>query len=769
MFKTEKWSRMNYMPCLPLGDNNSLVTGCKRHIDVSKRIAREGMVLLKNDNNTLPLAEGTKIAVFGKAQIDYLKGGGGSGDVNCAYVRNIYESLKSTGKLDVFDKLSLYYTEYVSDQYRSGKTIGRFDEADIPEELLIEAREFADTAIITINRYSCEDEDRRNDGTDAYFDLSAKERVMVQRVSDSFNKVIVLLNSGAMISTDWFATNNKIQAAIMIWQGGMEGASAAAEAIMGEINPSGKLVDTCAESFEDYPSSEGFHESKDYVKYTEDIFVGYRYFETIPDKKERVVYPFGYGLSYTTFKMSDINTAELAGRIYVSVTVTNTGNRSGKEVMQLYYSAPQGKLTKAARELCAFKKTKLLSPGESETLMLDFKTDDMASYDDTGCVAESAYVMEQGEYKLYLGNSVRNVTELSYKHTEEKTRVVKQLTKCCAPERLGKRLTASGEYIDVKDSRQERKSYDCTYKCEKRIPETDEDIKKLIDVYEGKITLDEFIEQLTDDELIDLLMACENRGVSDTGGIGGLKKYGIPAPMTEDGPAGVRISPLTGIHTTAFPIATMLAGTWDTELAEEMGKAGALEMKENNLFIWLTPALNIHRSPLCGRNFEYFSEDPLISGKFAAALVLGIQSQGVAATPKHFACNNKETNRHKSDSILSERALREIYLKGFEICVKEARPKTIMTSYNVINGVRASENAELISGILRGEWGYEGLIMTDWANHSSHCRETIAGNNIRMPKYKGTDLRESFEKGNIDRNRMAISAKRILEFILSLE
>lgn len=749
--------------------NSERLTGCEKHIALSKQAAAEGMVLLKNDGGLLPFADGTRLAVFGKAQIDYVKGGGGSGEVHSAYVRNIYDGLNRIGRVRVFDKLSRFYEDYVNAEYGDNKANGMFDEAKIPHGLLREARDFTDTAVITINRFSGEGWDRKNDGKDMYFDLSKKEKKMIDAVTKSFEKVVVLINAGALINTDWFANNDKIQAALMIWQGGMEGASAAAEVLTGLVTPSGKLVDTCAGSIDDYPSSDGFHESEDYVKYTEDIFVGYRYFETIPGKKKSVVYPFGYGLSYTSFELSQISARESGGRIYVSVTVRNTGKYCGKEVVQLYYSAPQGRLTKAARELCAFKKTKVLAPGESEALILELSVDDMASYDDTGAVEKSAYIMEQGEYKLFLGNSVRDTKELEYKHMEPQTRIVKGLTCYCAPERLGKRLTASGEYISVKDEKQSRNSFGCGYICKENSPKNPEDIKKLKDVYNGAVTLDEFITQLTDDELISLLKAKVNRGVANTGGIGGLERYGIPAPMTADGPAGVRIEPDTGIRTTAFPVATMLACTWNTELCEKIGRAGAAEMKENDLSIWLTPALNIHRSPLCGRNFEYYSEDPYVSGKMAAAMVRGIQSQGIAATPKHLACNNKETNRYESDSVVSERALREIYLKGFEICVKESEPEAIMTSYNIINGVRASENSELITGILRGEWGYKGLVMTDWWNHASHYRETLAGNDIRMPESASSDLKEAYTKGLIGRNRIAECAKNVLQLILDLE
>ena len=769
MATMEKWARINYQPCIPLGDNNSKVTGCKKHIELSRKAACEGTVLLKNNENVLPLKKGTKLAIFGIAQIDYVKGGGGSGDVYCDYVRNIYQGLKlKNDKVKIFDELSLFYESEVEKAYDNGEENGRLTEPEIPADLLLKSKAFADTAIITINRFSGEGWDRKNDGLDTYFSLSDRGKAMVTTVCDNFDKVIVLLNTGAMIDTSWFADNDKIQAAVMIWQGGMEGGLATADILVGDENPSGKLVDTCAASFDDYPSSEGFHESEDYVKYTEDIFVGYRYFETIPDKKERVVYPFGYGLSYTSFDFSDLSACLLGEKILVSVKVKNTGNRAGKEVVQVYYSAPSGKITKPSLELCAFAKTKLLMPAEEQTLTLTFDVNDMASYDDTGIIEKSAYVLEKGAYKIFVGNSVRNVCKADYEFEVSEDTVTEKLTEYCSPERLGKRLTASGEYAAVPDSKCERKIFPCEYQCAENVPQNTE-VKKLIDVANGEISLDSFIEQLTDEEMMNVLKGKESTGVADTGGMGGMPKYGIPMPMTADGPAGVRILPKTGVRTTAFPVATMLACTWNTEIVKEVGAAGALEAKENNLLIWLTPALNIHRSPLCGRNFEYFSEDPFISGKMAAAKVIGIQSQGVVATPKHFACNNKETNRMESDSVVSERALREIYLKGFEICVKDAKPQLIMTSYNIINGVRASENAELITGILRKEWGYKGTVTTDWDNHASQCAEIIAGNDIRMPYIAAMDIEEKYAEGKITRNQLAVCVKRLLEMILWLE
>ncbi len=762
----ERWARANYTPCLPLGDNRSRITGSEKHIQLSRKAAAEGIVLLKNQNRVLPFQKGTKLAIFGCGQIDYIQGGGGSGIVHADYTRNIYQGLKlKSNQVKIFDALSLYYQRYVEEQYKNGAKKGLFEEATIPEELVEQAEQYTDTAVIVIRRYSSEGFDRKNDGTDNYFYLSKAEEAMVETVTNHFKDVVVLLNVGAMIDTSWFAYNDAISSAVMLWQGGMEGGLAAADILTGDVNPSGKLVDTCAKSFDDYPSSQGFHESEDYVKYTEDIFVGYRYFETIPGKKDAVVYPFGYGLSYTTFSLSEANACCFGKNILVSATVTNTGNVSGKEVVQVYYGAPLGKLDKPAKELCGFAKTKELAPGESTEICISFSINDMASFDDKGAIAASAYVLEKGIYKIYVGTDVRNASELDFSYVLEEDVVTEQLHSYCAPEKLDCRMKADGSYEKVECKPAERSIFPCKYQCAKKPEET----YCLIDVVKGTVDLDTFIAQLTEEELIHLVCGQENRGVANTCGIGNLKKYGIPPIMTVDGPAGVRIKVATGVLTTAFPVATAIACTWNLALMEEIGRAGALEAKENNLQIWLTPALNIHRSPLCGRNFEYFSEDPFMAGKMAAAKVKGIQSQNIVAVPKHFACNNKETNRKNSDSIVSERALREIYLKGFEICVKESNPKMIMTAYNIINGVRASENAELLDGILRSEWGFEGMVTTDWENLAEQRKEIQAGNDLKMPYGYPEHLKKALKNGILTREELCVCVKRILEMILWLE
>ena len=533
-------------------------------------------------------------------------------------------------------------------------------------------------------------------------------------------------------------------------------------------------------------STENFHESFDYVDYTDDVYVGYRYFETFADAKGKVCYPFGYGLSYTDFALENIKAWEDGEDIKVSLKVVNTGSFTGKEVVQVYISAPQGLLQKPARELKAFAKTTMLQPGEAQEVELCFTKASMASYDDLGKVAKSAYVLEAGEYGIYVGTSVRDVVKAEWSYTVAENQVVEQLSAKLVPTKLKKRILADGTYEELPLG-EPNDPNSCIF--EKMVPGTDEGIlpgvrgrdicfmldlyKKgshsLLEVAEGKITLDEFVEQLSDEDLIHLLGGQPNTGVANTFGIGNLPEYGVPNLMTADGPAGVRINEGFDIYTTAWPCATLLACTWNEELVEKVGMAGSKELKENNLSVWLTPAMDIHRNPLCGRNFEYYSEDPLLTGKMGAAMVRGIQSQNMAATIKHFAANNKETNRKHSDSRVSERALREIYLKGFEIAVKEGGTWAVMSSYNMLNGHRASECRELLEDILRGEWGYEGLVMTDWWNRAEQYKEIKAGNDLKMANGYPERVKKAMDMGVLTREELLVSAKRVLGLILKID
>lgn len=809
-----KWTRFFYQPCLPIGKDGKRVTGSAEHIELSRRAAAEGMVLLKNEDAVLPFVYGKRVAVFGKGCADYVKGGGGSGDVTVAYTRSLLEGLQikeQEGKIKLLPELGSFYTENVRRQYEAGRAPGMTEEPEIPQELLKKAAAFTDTAIVSICRFSGEGWDRTimeevtadssqppiageadPDHADENitlskqifergdFYLSAAEAKMVETVQKHFAHVIAVLNVGGMVDTSWIK-DEKTQAALLAWQGGIEGGLAAADILCGDVNPSGKLTDTFAERLEDYPSSANFHDSENHVEYTEDIYVGYRYFETMKEAADKVVYPFGFGLSYTEFAIEKLKTSHKDG-IIVEASVTNMGKVAGKEVVQLYMSAPQGKLGRPARELKAFVKTRLLQPGETQVVVLKASLASLAAFDDTCEKEQYGWVLEKGNYDFYLGTSVHD-TEKVYSFALSDDMILETTGSKCAPILLTKRLQADGTYCELETHPEQQPDL---YLYDKEAlgafaPETvarpaellwggskAASVIKLIDVEEKKATIEEFMDQLTDEEMVRLLCGQPNTGVANTFGMGNLPKYGVPNVMTEDGPAGVRIHPECGVNTTAWPCATLLACSWNEELVEAVGAAGALEVKENNIGIWLTPAMNIHRSPLCGRNFEYYSEDPLVAGKMGAAMVRGIQSRGIAASAKHFACNNKETNRKDSDSRVSERAMREIYLKGFEIMVKESDPWTIMTSYNIINGHRASANKELLTGILRNEWGFKGMITTDWWTNAEQTDEIKAGNDVKMGCGFPMRVMADLEKGNLTRADLEPCVKRVLEMILKV-
>lgn len=820
----DKWRRIKYQPNQPLYPGHDRVTAGGEHIALSRRAAGEGMVLLKNENHVLPLARGERVALFGKASVDYVKGGGGSGDVTVDYVKNLWDGMKekeNEGKVVLLPELYAFYKENVDKQYEAGAVPGMTVEPELPDELLRTAKSFADTAVISICRFSGESWDRQiasDDGgsfipdtekhfvelrnrifEDGDFYLTKGERALIEKVTGCFDKVAVVLNVGGVVDSTWFKKDERIDSVLLSWQAGMEGGAATADILCGDVNPSGKLTDTFAASLVDYPSTEHFHDSPDYVDYTEDIYVGYRYFETMNGAKKKVNYPFGFGLSYTEFVLEDSTVLYTGTGAKLSVRVTNVGECAGKEVVQVYYSAPQGRLGKPAKELAAYQKTRLLQPGESQYVHFLVPYASMASYDDLGKIRKSAWVLEAGEYDFYVGTSVENVHKLEEAYCLDKDIVTEQLSSRCAPSALPKRLLSDGSYEElpvddeaVEDSAAKRREREREEQAALGLAAQDYDALEgalpypyapedyaargekrermsLLDVAEGKNTPDAFISQLEVEELAALLGGQPNMGVSDTFGIGNLSECDIPNVLTADGPAGLRIRPERGVITTAWPCATLLACAWNTELVEAVGRAGAEEVKENNLGIWLTPAINIHRSPLCGRNFEYCSEDPVVAGKTGAALVRGIQSMHIGAELKHFACNNKETNRKESDSRLSERALREIYLKGFEIVVKEAKPYLVMSSYNLINGVRASENKELLTNILRDEWGFEGLVTTDWYTHGEHYKEVKAGNDIKMGRGFADRLMQAYREGALSREEMETSVRRLLHVIMKMD
>ena len=802
-----KWTRIKYHPNLPLGADGTRVTASPAHIRLSRDAAREGMVLLKNENGALPLARGAKVALFGKGTFDYVKGGGGSGDVTVPYTRNLSDGMHAyPDRVTVFEPTDAFYRAHVTASYAAGRDPGAVEEPELPDALVHRAAAFTDTAIISISRFSSEGWDRKSAFdkienhkglwvddpryalTQAMFPkgdyfLTDAEAAMIEKVTAAFGRVIVVLNVGSVFDTSFFRDNPRIQAALMGWQAGLEGGVAEAELLLGLDNPSGKLADTFAATLEDYPSSPGFYESDDYVDYEDDIYVGYRYFETIPGAADKVNYHFGFGLSYTRFSISDPGVCVDGDEIAVRATVTNVGGLAGKEVVQVYFAAPQGKLGKPARQLAGWQKTRKLLPGEAQAVEIRFPIGQMASYDDLGKVQKSAWVLEAGEYRFFMGTDVRAAKPADFTWVLEANRIVAQLTARMTPTQLKRRMRSDGSYEPLPLGTPNDPNADALV----RMPDdqvnsnpkvraedyyifTRENTRpQLIDVAEGKRSLDEFIAQLSDEDLAWLLGGQPNAGVANTYGYGNLPLFGVPNAMSADGPAGLRIRPEVGMATTAFPCACLLACTWNPEVTEAIGRAVGEEVKENGIGAWLAPAINIHRNPLCGRNFEYYSEDPLLTGHLAGALVRGVQSNGVAATAKHLALNNKETNRTESDSRASERAIREIYLKAFEIIVKEYDVWSIMTSYNIINGHRASENADMLNGILRQEWGYEGMVTTDWWTHGEHYKECAAGNDVKMGCGYPERLLEALKKGALTRDQMELAAKHILGMILKLD
>ena len=801
----EKWIRARFLPGIPLGADGRRVTAGKEHIALSRRAAREGMVLLKNEGNALPLRPDCKVALFGKATADYVKGGGGSGDVTVPYIRNIADGFAEVlGKEAVFPDTVEFYRQYVAEQYAAHWAPGMIAEPDVPEEMLRNARAFTDTAVISVSRFSGEGWDRKSSRaqitrkdpvtgdavsmSDVLFErgdfyLSDAERRMVETVSRTFEKTIVVINAGGMVETACFRDNPRIKGLLLAFQGGMEGGCAEAELLAGLASPSGKLTDTYAADLEDYPGCADFYDSEDYVHYYEDIYVGYRYFETLPGMAEKVVYPFGFGLSYTRFSLTRQTILFTADDAKISVLVTNEGDCAGKEVVQVYYSAPQGLLGKPAKELAGYRKTKLLAPGESEQIVIRFPLAQMASYDDLGKVACSAWVLEAGEYRFFVGTSVRDGQWLEETWTLPENRIVRQLASRMAPTCLEKRLRADGtweklptgpcnDYLATALSLMSHDDLHSTpeVRAVPRIKNFGRGIgMKLQDVADGKISLQEFVSALPVEDLACLLGGQPNVGLANTFGYGNNPLYGIPNIMTADGPAGIRFHQGIGVTTTAFPCATLLGSTWDPDLVFEVGAAASLEAKENNIMVWLAPGVNIHRNPLCGRNFEYISEDPLLAGKQAAGMIRGIQSNHIAATPKHFTLNNKETNRRNCDSRASERSIREIWLKQFEIIVKESHPWSIMSSYNIINGHRASENRDLLTGILREEWGFDGMVTTDWWTFGEHYKEVAAGNDMKMATGFPDRLQEALEKGVLTREDMEKAAENILRLILRID
>ena len=699
-------------------------------IGLTRKAAAEGIVMLKNENAALPLKRTETVSLFGRHQIDYFFVGYGSGgDVKYPYSTSLLDGMRLNRGITVNESLAEIYEKWcvqnIPPECEWGAWPLHHPEMPLTDDQVAGAKAVSDTAVVVIGRSA--GEDRESSVTKGSFLLTDLETEMLDKVTAAFDKVIVLLNVGNIIDMSWADTyGDKIDAILYVWQGGMEAGPAVADILSGDETPSGKMAATIAKSRADYPSAANFG-NQDLTVYAEDIFVGYRYFETFA--QEKVMYPFGFGLSYTSFEIKT-NSAKLDnGEIVLDVTVTNTGEIKGKEIVQVYYGAPQGLMGKAAKSLATYAKTNLLQPGESEDITISFKADAMVSYDDSGITGKkSAWVLEAGDYPIYAGNSVRN-SKTVFTHNEPTLRVVEQREEAVAvwPGDAFSRYKAYEENGIAKlgSDMTPVRTVDLGTKIQQNLPleYPRSGIQRgirLIDVYRGTNTMAEFIDQMTVQQLVDLTRGAgpmeHNAGIpgnaSVFGGVTGDLRdiYGIPAMSTTDGPSGIRMT----APATLIPIGTLLACTWNDSLVEELYIGVGREMVLNGSDSLLAPGMNLQRDPLCGRNFEYFSEDPLLTGKMASNTVCGVQSAGVAATPKHFAGNNQETRRTQCESRVSERALREIYLKGFEICVKSAKPLNLMTSYNILNGVYAHWQYELDTIILRGQWGFEGVVMTDW-------------------------------------------------------
>ena len=763
-----------------------------KYLDTAAKMVSEGIVMLKNENNALPLDTDKEVAVFGRIQFHYYKSGTGSGGmVNVTKVVNILDGLIDNG---------VKVNEKLLDTYRKWDKENPFDlgegwggepwsqkEMPLDEGLVKETAKSCETAIVIIGRTAGEEQDNRLEA--GSYLLSDDEIEMLTVVREHFKKVVLLLNVGNIID---MTDINRIapDSVLYVWQGGMTGGKGTADVLTGKVSPSGKLPDTIAYKASDYPSDANFGREENRDIYAEDIYVGYRYFETFA--KDKVLYPFGFGLSYTGFEIKTEKAEITEGAVKLSVSVKNIGSYKGKEVIEVYCEAPQGRLGKAARVLCGFEKTRELVPQEEQVVEIAVDIAKLASYDDSGVTGnKSCYVLEAGEYKFYVGSDVRSA-EYACSFEQGEDLVTERLTQSLAPvesfERIkpvceGGAFSIGREAVPVSEVDESARRLE---KLPKEIAYTGDKGIKLWDVKNGKNTMDGFIAQLSDYDLSCIIRG-EGMGsprvtagtASAFGGVSeNLNGFGIPAGCCSDGPSGMRLD--CGTKAFSLPNGTMIASSFNKELTSELFTFMGLEMAANKVDCLLGPGMNIHRHPLNGRNFEYFSEDPFLTGKMAAAELKGMAGAGVTGTIKHFCANNRETNRHFIDSVVSERALREIYLKGFEIAVKEGGASSVMTTYGRVNGLWTAGNFDLNTVILREEWGFKGFTMTDWwANINVRGKEpdktdfaamARAQNDVYMVCPDGEKNDDNtlvaLENGGIERCELQRNAANICGFLL---
>lgn len=748
--------------------------------------------MLKNDNDALPLNPDDEIALFGRIQLHYYKSGTGSGGmVNVSKITGIPDGLLENG-VSVNEELLDVYRKWDSENpFDLGDGWGKepWSQTEMPldEALVAHVSESSHTAIVIIGRTAGEEQD--NSLHEGSYLLTSAEKDMLAKVRRHFPKMIVLLNVGNIIDMNELLSFDP-DSVLYVWQGGMTGGTGTADVLTGKISPCGKLTDTIAANVNDYPSAPYFGDPYRNF-YSEDIYVGYRYFETFA--RDKVLYPFGFGLSYTTFDIAITGAKQLSDKWDFTVKVTNTGNYSGKEVVQIYCKAPQGRLGKPSRVLCGYEKTDTLAPGKSQVMTISVSNAQIASYDDSGVTGHAhCFVLEEGTYRFYAGSDVRSAKEF-YHCPQNSTEVISRHEQALAPVESFDRIhpeISEGRYVirmenvplshvDEAKRRQDN--------LPKEIPFTGDKGIRLADVKNGTHTMDEFIAQLTDYDLSCMIRgegmnspkvtagtAAAFGGVSDE-----LTALGIPCGCCDDGPSGMRLD--CGTKAFSLPNGTMIACTFNRTLIRELFSLTGLEMIANKVDCLLGPGMNIHRHPLNGRNFEYFSEDPFLTGTIASAQLKGLHSAGVTGTIKHFCGNNQETDRHDTNAVISERALREIYLKGFEIAVKEGNADSIMTTYGPVNGVWTAANYDLTTQILRNDWDFTGFAMTDWwakinrrgqaVDKSDLAAMAMAQNDVYMVCSCGAqnddNILASLKDGSLQRSELQRCAANICRFLMN--
>ena len=829
----------------------------KEHSALVRELAGECMTLLENDG-TLPLAGAGKVAVYGNGVRHTVKGGTGSGDVNTRTVVTIEQGLKEagfeilTGKwLDEYDKVladaqAAYQAELAKKAEELHVPIFAvmfsevFAQPDVPA---ITEKEDTDTAIYVLSRNSGEGADRYNRACD--YLLGENELADIAYLAEHYEKTVLILNIANLVDTTELKKIKGLNAILLAGQAGNATGNIVADVVLGKSIPSGKLTDTWAASYEDYPSSKNFsHNNGDTNDeyYSDGIYVGYRYFDTFNVTPN---YCFGYGKGYTDFE-TEVRDVEADDKnVTVTASVKNIGDTfAGKEVVQVYYSAPDGTIEKPYQELGGFGKSDLLSPGESQTITISFPTRSMASYDEK----KAAWVLEAGTYYIRVGNSSRTTkvaAALNLKETVVTVQGKNLFPADDAPQELSKAGVTPYSYEGEAEEKAAAKQIDICSKCIKTetvvysetpeaFPAYEGEKLTAADVKSGKATLKDLVSQLTVEEMATVCNGTAD-GLGQEGFIGSssdmapgaagdttsilLEDRGIYNTILADGPAGLRLIPHFVVdadgkmvssgnpledafnkneievpeggteyfqYCTAIPVAALLAQSWNMDLIRKCGDIVGKEMEEFHISVWLAPGMNIHRNPLCGRNFEYYSEDPLLTGLCAAADTKGVQSyKGHGTTIKHFAANNQEDNRMFTNAHISERALREIYLKGFEIAVKTAQPYAIMTSYNLINGTHAANHYDMLQNVARDEWGFEGFIMTDWYtsqdttalgmvsesgkySYSDGVQCIKAGNDLQMPGCRKNveDIVDGVKNGRITKADLQRCAKHILGIAL---